>query len=144
MGEKSVANLLRAIEGVASVAASRGCLRGWGFVLSANRLRRSWPATSDRSTPIAASSQEDLQHSDGIGPDSSRAASICFFEQPPNRAMVGALARRRRRLTAPKRARAAVGMLAGKTFVLTGTLPTLTRDEATELIVAAGGKVTGR
>jgi DNA ligase (NAD+) len=31
----------------------------------------------------------------------------------------------------------------GKTFVLTGTLPTLTRDEATELIEAAGGKVSG-
>ena len=46
-------------------------------------------------------------------------------------------------LTAPKRARAAIGTFAGKTFVLTGTLPTLTRDEATELIVAEGGKVTG-
>ena len=35
------------------------------------------------------------------------------------------------------------GPLAGKTFVLTGTLPDLTREEATEQIVAAGGKVTG-
>jgi DNA ligase (NAD+) len=35
------------------------------------------------------------------------------------------------------------GKLAGQTFVLTGTLPTLTREEATERIVAAGGKVTG-
>jgi DNA ligase (NAD+) len=35
------------------------------------------------------------------------------------------------------------GPLAGKTFVLTGTLPTLTREQATELIVAAGGRVTG-
>lgn len=34
--------------------------------------------------------------------------------------------------------------LAGKTFVLTGTLPTLSRKEATELIVAAGGKVVGK
>src|SRR5690606_8962325 len=33
--------------------------------------------------------------------------------------------------------------LAGKTFVLTGTLPTLTRDEATRRILAAGGKVSG-
>ena len=46
-------------------------------------------------------------------------------------------------MTAPKRVRAERGALAGKTFVLTGTLPRLTRDEATELIVAAGGKVTG-
>jgi DNA ligase (NAD+) len=35
------------------------------------------------------------------------------------------------------------GRLAGKAFVLTGTLPTLTREEATEMIVAAGGRVTG-
>jgi DNA ligase (NAD+) len=35
------------------------------------------------------------------------------------------------------------GALAGESLVLTGTLPTLTREEATEMIVAAGGKVTG-
>jgi DNA ligase (NAD+) len=33
--------------------------------------------------------------------------------------------------------------MAGKTFVLTGTLPSMTRDEAKELIEAAGGKVAG-
>jgi DNA ligase (NAD+) len=37
----------------------------------------------------------------------------------------------------------AVGVFAGKTFVLTGTLPTLTREEATAKIEAAGGKVSG-
>ncbi len=35
------------------------------------------------------------------------------------------------------------GKLAGKTFVLTGTLPDLTREQATEMITAAGGRVTG-
>jgi DNA ligase (NAD+) len=35
------------------------------------------------------------------------------------------------------------GPLADKTFVLTGTLPDLTREQATEMIIAAGGKVTG-
>ena len=35
------------------------------------------------------------------------------------------------------------GPLAGRTFVLTGTLPDLTREDATERIVAAGGRVTG-
>ena len=35
------------------------------------------------------------------------------------------------------------GPLAGKTYVLTGTLPTLSRTEAAELIERAGGRVTG-
>ena len=35
------------------------------------------------------------------------------------------------------------GALADKTFVLTGTLPALTREQASEMIIAAGGKVTG-
>jgi DNA ligase (NAD+) len=35
------------------------------------------------------------------------------------------------------------GLLAGQTFVLTGTLPSLTREEATQMIMAAGGRVTG-
>jgi DNA ligase (NAD+) len=35
------------------------------------------------------------------------------------------------------------GPLAGQTFVLTGTLPTLTREEATQMIMSAGGRVTG-
>ena len=38
---------------------------------------------------------------------------------------------------------APTGAFAGKTFVLTGTLPTLTREEATAKIEALGGKVTG-
>ena len=40
-------------------------------------------------------------------------------------------------------AAAAAGVFAGKTFVLTGTLPTLTREEATAKIEAAGGKTSG-
>ncbi len=57
--------------------------------------------------------------------------------------MVARLQREGIDTTAPKRARAVDGKLAGKTFVLTGSLSNLTRDQASELIVAAGGKVTG-
>ena len=66
-----------------------------------------------------------------------------FFQQRSNLAMAARLRDAGLDLTAPKRARAAAGKFAGKTFVLTGTLPTLTRDDATELIVGEGGKVTG-
>jgi DNA ligase (NAD+) len=45
--------------------------------------------------------------------------------------------------TAPRGTAVPEGPLAGKTFVLTGTLPTLSRTEAGERIIAAGGKLTG-
>ncbi|WP_412479944.1 NAD-dependent DNA ligase LigA [Azonexus sp. IMCC34839] len=64
-----------------------------------------------------------------------------------NRGLLAALAMRRAELLAALPATPAggapVSLLAGKTFVLTGTLPTLKRDEAKDLIEAAGGKVSG-
>ncbi len=74
------------------------------------------------------------------------AASIrAFFEQPHNREVVEQL--RAAGITWPETEGAAAVTepqpLAGKTFVLTGTLPTLSRDEAKALIEAAGGKVAG-
>jgi DNA ligase (NAD+) len=67
---------------------------------------------------------------------------VLFFEQAANRALIERLRAAGVDLTAPKRERVSAGPLAGKTFVLTGTLPNLTREEASELIVNAGGKVT--
>ena len=62
-----------------------------------------------------------------------------------NRAMLAALAALRTELLAllPQDAVDAAGPLAGKTFVLTGTLPTMSRDAAGALIEQAGGKVSG-
>jgi DNA ligase (NAD+) len=68
-----------------------------------------------------------------------------WMAQPAKRDTVLALATLRRELLAqlPEEAPAAEGPLAGKTFVLTGTLPTMSRDQAGALIEAAGGKVSG-
>ena len=46
-------------------------------------------------------------------------------------------------MDAPMTAARRPGPLSGKTFVLTGTLPTMSREEATEAIQSRGGKVTG-
>jgi DNA ligase (NAD+) len=64
---------------------------------------------------------------------------------PGNRAMLAALAALRTELLAllPQDAVDAAGPLTGKTFVLTGTLPTMSRDAAGALIEQAGGKVSG-
>src|SRR6202023_3532828 len=78
----------------------------------------------------------------GIGPEVAGSVRL-FFDQKANRSMIERLRAAGVDTTAPKRPRALAGPLAGKTFVLTGTLPNLTREEATELIEAASGKVTG-
>jgi DNA ligase (NAD+) len=68
-----------------------------------------------------------------------------FFEQPHNREVVEQLRAVGVRWTEGEgtQADASAKPLAGKTLVLTGTLPTLGRDEAKDLIEAAGGKVSG-
>jgi DNA ligase (NAD+) len=79
-------------------------------------------------------------------PDGIVAALEEWMAAPGKRETVQALADLRRELLAllPEEAVAGdEGPLAGKTFVLTGTLPTMSRDQAGALIEAAGGKVSG-
>jgi DNA ligase (NAD+) len=82
-----------------------------------------------------------------FGLPSSIVESIeAWMAAPGNRETMLALARLRKELLAqlPEEAPlGAEGPLAGKTFVLTGTLPTMSRDQAGALIEAAGGKVSG-
>ena len=66
-----------------------------------------------------------------------------WMANPANRAAVAALDRLRSELLAQLPAQAVEGPMTGKTFVLTGTLPTMGRDDAAVLIEAAGGKVAG-
>lgn len=80
----------------------------------------------------------------GIG-EVMAAAIIGFFNEPRNRALVSELIRAGLRPLVPAKPSAGSGnaQFVGKTFVLTGTLPTLTREEATAMIEAAGGKASG-
>jgi DNA ligase (NAD+) len=92
---------------------------------------------------ILGASVERLLEVPDIGP--VVAGSIhTFFAQPHNREVVEQL--RAVGITWQEHEGAAdsgAKPLAGKTFVLTGALPTLTRDEAKDMIEAAGGKVAG-
>jgi DNA ligase (NAD+) len=93
---------------------------------------------------LAAADVDALQRVPEIGP--VVAASVRkWFDDERNRALVARLASRgvRTQATEAERAAPAGGPLAGKTFVLTGTLEGLTREEATEAIERLGGKVTG-
>ena len=90
---------------------------------------------------IAAASEEELQKAEEVGPKVARSIKRFFHEQR-NRDLVERL----RSEDLPfhyQAARKHTGALAGLTFVLTGTLPSLTREEAKERIEKAGGKVAG-
>ncbi|MEO8536869.1 MAG: NAD-dependent DNA ligase LigA, partial [Betaproteobacteria bacterium] len=66
-----------------------------------------------------------------------------FFSEPHNREVIDALRAAGVRWDEAPPRRAATGPLTGRTFVLTGTLPTMTRDEAQALLASAGATVTG-
>jgi DNA ligase (NAD+) len=89
---------------------------------------------------LLAASPEQIAHTPGIGP---KVAQLIFdqLQDPQMRALIDDLRGLGLRFE-EEGAPPGEGPLAGKTLVLTGTLPTLTREAATERILAAGGKVT--
>jgi DNA ligase (NAD+) len=93
---------------------------------------------------ILEASTEQLLEVPDVGPVVAQSIRT-FFDQPHNREVVEQL--RAAGVTWEEHEGAAADTapkpFAGKTFVLTGTLPSMTRDEAKELIEAAGGKVAG-
>jgi DNA ligase (NAD+) len=84
----------------------------------------------------------DLRKVEGIGPVVARQIGA-FFNQPGNRKVMERLVKAG--VHWPAAAKAVVGSqnLVGKTLVLTGTLPSMTRDQAKDLILSHGGKVAG-
>jgi DNA ligase (NAD+) len=85
---------------------------------------------------------ERLQRVPDVGPVVAQSIAD-FFAEPHNRAVVRELLAAGIQPQAPPAEGPRSRALAGKTFVLTGTLPSVTRDEARAMIEAAGGKVSG-
>ncbi len=92
---------------------------------------------------LARADAEKLQTIEGIGPVTAQSI-IEWFSHPPNRELIARLkaAGVRVQEAKAKAAPAAGGKLAGMTFVITGTLPTMSREEAAAFIKSHGGKVT--
>lgn len=141
MGEKSVANVLDAIAASKARGLAR-LLNGLGIRFVGVQTSQILASEFGSMDALASASEEDLRRCDGIGPELAASVTL-FFAQDANVKILERLREAGLDMTAPKRVRATQGPLQGKTLVLTGTLPNLTREEATELIVAAGGKVTG-
>ena len=84
---------------------------------------------------------EEIEQTQGVGPKMARTIHAQLHDEQML-ALIDDLRGQRVRL-AEEGPPPGEGPLAGKTLVLTGTLPTLTREQATEMIIHAGGKVTG-
>ena len=139
MAEKSAQNILAALEAAKSTTLARFIyalgIREVGNV-SAELLARHY-----RELPaLMAASEEDLQAIDGIGPVMAQYIRH-FFLDDANRAVIAALQAAGIHwpvVEAP--VIAADSPLAGKTVVITGTLPTMSRDTAAAHVAALGGK----
>ena len=143
MGEKSAQNLLAGLAAAKQTTFAR-FLYGLGIrhvgETTAKDLAKHFGAM-DR---LMDATLEQLLAVNDVGPVVAQSIRT-FFDQPHNREVVEQL--RAAGVQWPEgegsAASAALQPLAGKTFVLTGTLPTLSRDDAKERIEAAGGKVSG-
>ena len=140
MAEKSAQNVIDAIEGSRKVPFPR-VLFGLGIRFVGERTAQLLANALGSIDAIAAADREKLEGVEEVGPRIAEAIQD-FFAAPRNQELIEQL-----RAAGLQLEQEIVvndkGKLAGKTFVLTGTLPNLTRDEAAEKIQAAGGKVTG-
>jgi DNA ligase (NAD+) len=141
MAEKSAANLLAAID-----ASRHATLSRFIFALGIRNVGEATAKDLARHfgglDALMAADAESLMQVPEVGPVVAQSIAQ-FFAEPHNREVVEQL-----RAAGVSWAEVAVqhsqpGALLGKTFVLTGTLPNMPREDAKERIEAAGGKVTG-
>jgi DNA ligase (NAD+) len=141
MGKKSAANLVEQIERSKARDFWR-LIFGLGIRHVGERGAQALAGAFGTMDALFAASKEQLQAVPDIG--SVVAAAVReYLDQPQNRALIKELAAAGLKMDAPMTAASAPGPLSGKTFVLTGTLPTMSREAATEAIQSLGGKVTG-
>ncbi|HKA38508.1 MAG TPA: NAD-dependent DNA ligase LigA [Burkholderiales bacterium] len=142
MGDKSASNLIAAIEKSRNATLAR-FVYALGIRTVGEATARDLARHFGSFDAIMQADEAALQQVQDVGP--VVAASIAgFFREPHNRDVVQQLRDLGVRWTeGPGQATAAERLLSGKTFVLTGTLPGLSRDEAKELIESRGGRVIG-
>ncbi len=140
-GEKSAANLLGQIEKSKRNDLSRLVL-ALGLRHVGDKAARTLAERFRTLDALAEASEEDLQTAEEIGPTTA-AAVAAYFRHPRHRELVEKLRRHGLNFVSRAPERPAAGPLEGKTVVITGALPGVTREEAAEKLAAAGAKVTG-
>ena len=139
MGKKSAQNVLREIEQSKRLPLER-VIYGLGIRFVGERTAQFLAEHFGSMDAFMKANEEELQEVNEIGPRVSAAVRE-FFDEPKNVALVQRLRQAGLTFTGKKKERGTT--LAGKTFVLTGTLQRRTRDEAKKLIEDAGGRVSG-
>ena len=139
IGEKTAQSLLDEIERSKSAPLPR-VLLGLGIRFVGERTAQLLAAHFGGIDALMAASAEELEAVNEVGPRVAQAI-VEFFAEPHNRELVQRF--KDAGLTMHAEKRVTTTTLEGLTFVLTGTLPTLTREVAKEKIEAAGGRVSG-
>jgi DNA ligase (NAD+) len=139
MGDKSARNVLDEIESSKKLPLER-VIYGLGIRFVGERTAQFLAEHFGSMDALMQASEEELEEVNEVGPRIAQSI-VEFFQEPKNRALVRQLQDLGLRLTGIKKQRGTT--LAGKTFVLTGTLAHFTRDEAKKLIEDAGGRVSG-
>ena len=140
-GEKSAANLLAEIEKSKGNEPSR-LIFALGIRHVGEKAAKTLADHFGSLDALADAGTEELEAVDEVGPNTA-AAVRAYFSHPKHRELLEKLRAHGVRLEGPRRRRAAVGPLAGKTVVITGTLPGISREEAGARLEAAGAKVSG-
>jgi DNA ligase (NAD+) len=141
MGRKSAANLIAQIERSKTRDFWR-LVYGLGIRHVGERGAQALAGAFGTMDALLDASEDQLRAVSDIGPVVA-AAVHDYFAQPSNRKLIAELKDLGLKMAAPLTSAGAPGPLSGKTFVLTGTLNTMSREQATEAIQSLGGKVTG-
>jgi DNA ligase (NAD+) len=139
MGEKSAENVLREIEASKKLPLER-VIYGLGIRMVGERTAQFLAEHFGSLDAIMNASAEELEEVNEVGPRIAESI-VEFFADEHNRRLVNDLRKAGLTFTGQKKEKGT--KLAGKTFVLTGTLERHTRDEAKKMIEDAGGRVSG-
>jgi DNA ligase (NAD+) len=141
MADKSAQNVLAALEKSKQTTLPR-FLFGLGIRHAGEATAKDLARYFGKLDAIMDASEEQLLEVPDVGPVVAQSIHT-FFQQPHNREVVEQLRACGVTWEEGEPAQRAPKPLAGKTVVLTGTLPTLTRDEAKDMLETAGAKVAG-
>jgi len=139
MAEKSADNLLQAIDKSSDVDLAR-FIYALGIREVGEATARGLASAYDDIHELMQADEENLREVPDVGPVVAKHI-VNFFEQQHNQDVINKLLKYLR--IEPRQASSSITAITGKTFVITGTLPSMSRDEAKARLLAAGARVSG-